>query len=768
MPHSLKAILAYLFYVLSLQADTDWRAAWIGVDENEANQWTCFRNVVTLDAPPLRAVARIAVDSKYWLWINGEMIILEGQVKRGPTPDDTYYDQVDLTSHLKAGENTIALLVWYFGEDGFSHKSSGRAGLIFDAKIDNEPLLSDSDWKARVHPAFGNTAEPQPNFRLPESNILFDARKDLLGWQLPDFDDSDWPSAHTLGQPPCAPWNQLILRPIPQWKDFGLKEYVNQTDIPAVSNGETIQVKLPYNAQITPYLKIDAPAGLKIDLRMDNYQGGNANNLRAEYITRSGFQEYENPGWMNGHEMHYTLPAGIKILSLMYRETGYNTEFKGSFECDDDFMNRYREKALRTLYINMRDTYFDCPDRERAQWWGDVVNQMSETFYALDRRADLLTKKGILELMNWQREDGTIYSPVPGKFDKELPMQMLNSVGYFGFWTYYLYTGDLETIQFVYPRVKRYLSVWKLGEDGLVIPRKGGWAWGDWGKNKDMGILYNCWYYLALEGQLNMATAVGLRNDLPEIKDKMAQIEANFNSTFWNGKEYRSPNYKRETDDRAHALAVLSGLAKPEQYPAIRKVLREQAHSSAYMEKYVGEALYVMGYPEDAIARTKQRFKEMVDHPYTTLWEDWEIGGSGGGTINHAWSGGALTLLSQYAAGVAPIEPGFTRYHILPQMDPLRSIRTRVPSVKGIIHLELEQKFDAFSIKLKSPKDTRAIVGIPCDESEISIITVNGRLSWKNGKVIQEINGLTFLGQDEHYIKFEVIPGEWEFDAVGD
>ena len=36
------------------------------------------------------------------------------------------------------------------------------------------------------------------------------------------------------------------------------------------------------------------------------------------------------------------------------------------------------EKSQRTLYITMRDTYMDCPDRERAQWWGDEVNESGE------------------------------------------------------------------------------------------------------------------------------------------------------------------------------------------------------------------------------------------------------------------------------------------------------------------------------------------------------------------------------------------------------
>ena len=33
-----------------------------------------------------------------------------------------------------------------------------------------------------------------------------------------------------------------------------------------------------------------------------------------------------------------------------------------------------------------------------------------------------------------------------------------------------------------------------------MIPRKGGWTWGDWGDNKDLILLYNAWYSLALKG----------------------------------------------------------------------------------------------------------------------------------------------------------------------------------------------------------------------------------------------------------------------------
>ena len=733
-----------------------------------ANQWMVFRKQIHLDHTPVQAIARIAADSKYWLWINGERVVFEGQLKRGPTPDDTYFDRVDLAEYLRKGDNTVAVLLWYFGKQGFSHKSSGKAGLIFDAVIDGEPFLSDGSWKAKVHPAYGNTGAPHPNFRLPESNIRFDARKDISGWQNPGFDDSAWAFAVEYGVAPCAPWNALVERPIPLWKDFGLKEYVNSDELPKLSDGSLIKAKLPYNAQVTPYLKIEGPAGQLIDIRMDNYMGGGPPNIRAEYVTRPGVQAYESLGWMNGHEVHYRIPEGFQILELKYRETGYNTEFAGTFECDDDFLNRYRQKALRTLYITMRDTYFDCPDRERAQWWGDLVNEMGEAFYAMDPRSSRLAKKGILELANWQRPDHTIFSPVPaGNWKNELPMQMLNSIGYYGFWTYYLYTGDLETIRAVYPAVKRYLSIWKLGEDGLVMPRRGGWLWGDWGQNKDMTILFNGWYYLALKGQLNMARAVGAGGDIADIEAKMNRIERNFNKTFWNGKEYRSPDYKGPADDRVHALSVVSGLAKPEQYEAIREVFRSQEHSSPYMEKYVGEALYQMRYADHAIARTKKRFGVMTDHPFTTLWEDWKIGGSGGGTINHAWCGGALTLLSQYGAGVAPVTPGYESYHVLPQMGSLKYIKTTVPSVKGDIHLELHNRLDAFTMDLTSPEGTTVLIGIPKPvDSMLTRIEANGLTVWQDGNPADTPAGLTFVEENEHYFTFSAQPGDWSFAAL--
>jgi hypothetical protein len=707
----------------SLQPASDWSAQWIGVAggaPSPRNQWLAYRQTFRLSAIPKSAVARIACDSKYWLWINGQLAVFEGQLKRGPTPTASYFDTVDLRPFLKPGDNSVAVLMWHFGRHGFSHNNSGRSGLVFELAADGQIFRSDKTWKARVHPAFGSTGKPHPNFRLPEANLYFDAGKELAGWQQPGYSDQDWPSAGELGVPPTAPWGALYPRPVPQWRHSGLQDYVNAQSLPSQSTGQVVIARLPYNAQVTPYFKVVAPAGLKISVQTDNYLGGGTESVRAEYLTRAGEQEFEILTWMNGHDVRYQIPAGVRILALKYRESGYDADFVGRFQCDDPAVNTLWQKAQRTLYITMRDTYMDCPDRERSQWWGDAVNELGESFYVFDyARGPLLTRKAMLELARWQKPSGSLFSPVPagvpdpardktwneGVWDKELPPQMLASVSWYGFWTYHFYSGDRETLVAVYPAVKRYLALWKFNADGLVEHRKGDWDWTDWGNNIDHTVSDSAWLYLALKGAVEMARVAGAPEDVPGYRQQMKSIEDNFNRVFWNGKAYRSAGHKGVTDDRVQALAVVSGLATPDFYPAIREVFKQSREASPYMEKYVLEALFQMGAGSQAISRMKARFAAQIDSPLTTLWEGWGIGsqGYGGGTYNHAWSGGALTVLCQYAAGIRPTAAGWQTFQIQPQPGTLQKIAITVPVPRGVITLDWRRQGGAMSADLSIP-----------------------------------------------------------------
>lgn len=713
-----KYLLLLLFTALLLpaKAKSDWKAQWINTErcQSASNTWLAYRKTVTIANVPNALTAHIAADSKYWLWINGRMVVFEGGLKRGPSPYDTYYDSVEIAPYLVSGENTIAVLVWHFGKNGFSHVNSGLAALLFEATAPGLEILSDKSWNCTVYDAYQNTEAPFPNYRLSESNIRFDARLAQEGWNMPGFRNT-FPGAEIASVVGKAPLGKLVERPIPLFKDFGLKEY------PALrqsAKGDTLFCRLPYNCQFTPYLKVEAAEGLTIHMQTDNYYGGGPENVRAEYITRNGVQEYESFGWMNGHEMWYILPEGVKVLEVKFRETGYDTKFAGSFQCNDPFLNELWKRSARTLYITMRDNYMDCPERERAQWWGDEVNELGEAFYALSPSSHKLAVKGIHELMNWQRADGSLFAPVPaGNWAKELPLQMLASVGWYGFYTQYYYSGDSTFVPAIYDRLHRYLhETWKVDQSGLPIERAGEWSWGDWGDQVDMGVLTNCWYYLALKAEKEFALQLGKKADAEEIARMMFSIEKCFNTKFWTGTAYRSPGYRGENDDRSQAMAVLSGLASKDKYPAILKLLKKEYHASPYMEKYVLEALFQMNAPDVALQRMRDRYAGMLSYKeYTTLFEGWGVGaeGFGGGTINHAWSGGPLTLLSQKVCGIEPTSPGFRTFQIKPQMGSLTDASATVPTHYGDIKVDLRKSGRAIFMEIQVPEQTSAVVISP-------------------------------------------------------
>ncbi|TKG94247.1 glycoside hydrolase [Puteibacter caeruleilacunae] len=690
------------------------RAQWITHPQFEEgeNQWFQLIGTHELKKKPKKAIAKIAADSKYWLWINGELAVFEGQLKRGPNSNDTYYDEIDLSKWLKKGKNTIAVQLWYYGRSGFSHNNSGKAGFFFDCQVGEEKIITDASWKIKRDKAYQRVEKDEPNYRLSERQVKFVATEAIEGWNKTGFDCSGWSCAEAVGVEGCAPWNYLHKRIIPFWKDHG------KTVIKASRVGNRVRMKLPYNMQFHFYLKVKAPAGKNIVVTTDNYYTINGGKIiRGEYVTKEGVQEYEHLPWMSGHEVYFDVEDGVEVMEVGYRETGYDSEFDGVLKYDDKDLMVLLEKAKRTLYVTMRDNYMDCPDRERAQWWGDLVLEMEESFYAMDADALPLARKAIYELVDWQNDKGVLHSPIPGNYPKELPQQMLASVGWFGFRHFVQYTGDLELYKKVYPHVKRYLSLWTVGEDGTVPFKKGGWNWSDWGKQIDKNLLEQVWYYLALKGYAEMAEYMNEPAVHKDALDKMMRIKKRLNTVFWTKEGYRSPGYKDEIDDRGNGLAVVAGIADKSKYPVLKDLLFNIRHASPYMEKYVDEALFMMGESELALRRIKERYKMMIDDETTTLWEIFAKKNS----LNHAWSGGPLSLMYKYIAGIQPTKPGFEEFAVFPDVAGKDNVECSFSSVKGNINMTYEKEESSVKFTIEVPKGAAAIIRIPLSSEHLRL-----------------------------------------------
>ncbi len=737
---------------------TDWTAnyVWDSSDGGEENVWMCMRKTLDLDRAPESLTAYISADSRYWLYINGETAVFEGSVKRGPTPDGSYFDSVDIAPYLKPGKNIISALVWYWGKNtSFSNTDSGKAGFLFEAGN----IISDSSWKVCRNSAYlKDTGAFQPNYRLPESNIYYDASKEIGDWLSLDFDDSAWQNASENGVGGCAPWGKLYPRGIPMLKDFGLKDYENSDKY----KGKTFTVKktvtldIPYNAQCTPYFKIESKAGKKIGILTENTQLGSVSDT---YITKDGVQEFEALGWFNGEHITYVIPAGVRILELKYRETGYNTEFSGLFESDNKDLNTLWQKSLRTLYVTMRDNFMDCPDRERAQWWGDVTNEMAMSMYSLDANSLLLYQKGVACMLGHVDETNVLQTVVPSTDSFfELPVQQL--AGICGFWTYYLYTGDAEFLRSVYDASVNYVNLWSVGENHLVNHRPGSWDWIDWGSFADVTAVENAWYYNALSCITNMAEVLG--KNCEALRERMSEIKTGY-SSLWTSNGYKSGDVLAP-DDRANVLAVISGLAEKDKYPVITSVLTKTMNSSPYMEYYVLEALCRMKKYDEAKSRMLQRYKEMIKEDYSTLWELWV---KAGGTSNHAWSGGPLVIMSKYFAGVRPTGAGYSEFIIKPQLTDLGSVNCVVPSVKGYIRVTESKTDNGFILDASVPKDTSAKIYVPYSDGQT--VKFNDSVIYQNGAFTGG-GDIEFIEADNGFAVFCIkcsAEKDLHFEAIG-
>lgn len=751
-------------------------------------QWVCFRKSFKLNSVPESLNVKIAVDSKYWLWVNGQMVVFEGQVKNGPTPQGIYFDSIDIGKYLNQGKNTIAVLAVYFGKNGYGFFDGGTPGLLFSVDLPQyEEIVSNESWKAIENPAYHDPVpQKDKSYRLAEPDINYYAEDTLEGWQDIAFDETKW--SNSIAHP--KPFKELWPRPIPQLdvKDVDIfKGQENGSNTWEASIDDPIKGITKYtitnktNLQGTPFLKVDAPAGKRISMYSDtwNEMANNGDSIRHSYVTKKGIQSFEALGWINGYQIYFEIPNDVKVIELGYRPSVYKIENPGTFKSDDEFINKLFKKCYDTLLVTMRDTFMDCPDRERAQWIGDAVNEMQMAFYGMDKNAGLLFKKAINQALHFKHKSGVLPSTVPNGLEHgeildengtltleakekkltecfELPMQSLAFVH--SFWQYYQYSGDKQPLIDGYESLVNYLSLWKVDSlNHKIEHRTGTWDWDDWGYHSDTEIIDQCWYYAACKNTLKILKVLDI-DEKPEyafIKNRIELIEQNFESNYW---DLQKHGYYKETDnglldDRANALAVYTGLFDGSHRDDLIEVFKNRFESSPYMEKYVLEALYILNANNEAMERTKKRYKEMVLDYFPTLWEFWT---ASQGTRNHAWTGSPLTMAYKYNLGITPLKPGYEELEIRPHLASLKSLAGSINTPKGRLSVSIENDLKK-KIIVKVPSGIKKVrINIPRELNNGKVI-VNSNPVYDESVVCSDLpSSIKFVKRDSDYITYDV------------
>ena len=970
----LVGVIPFNAFAANNSGEYDWQGKWIWTNHSlpsgKDGQWVDLRKTFTLNSVPATVEARISVDSRYWMWINGEMAVYEGQLKGGPDKHSWYYDVVDIAPFLKEGENTIAILACYWGFQSASAVPTKNQGLLFDAIFPSGALtsgtrlISDDSWKVQKDPAYKAPPE-RKNARPDAVDVKYDARDAVEDWQTIGFDDSSWAKATVKTLSETDPRNNLVERSIPHWKVYDISKHgpddwmvksetkfsslslpdsytvtaevkslnnkaigiavcmsdkghfympqingagqnirphrqngswktdytlenaspvksdlnskmtvtveVTGTTITTYVNGENVgsytdstlarqgssvgfrqssseetavysmkvtdasgnllwedniseskagdeitcfnnvsgtplstiktdsngdrymhvknavviageQVDIPnsdkvysfYNStniQGAPYLKVkSAEGGELIHITSDatRHDGGEA--VSHYYVTKAGEQEWEAFSWTNAYRVDVSVPAGVEVLELGFRQSSYNTEHTGNVTTDNALMNQLYKEAYDTLLVTMRDTYMDCPDRERTQWWGDAVLEMQQAAYAMDEDARYLYKKLLTQVVGWAEGMGGSLPTTPTNNSyNELHTQSVSGV--YSLWQYYMYYGETEILETCYQPFLDFLKLWEISDTGYLTHRAGTSDWIDWGVEIDAGVSDHAWHYLACISMRNVAELLGKpQADVDFLNDRINLIKENFDTMFWNEElgAYYSNAYKGKPDDRAQAMAVYAGLADPVHYPKILEIFKTTENSSPYMEKYVLESLYMMGYAEEAVERMLKRYDNMLKDDHPTLWEEFEpknLSCNGGqATRNHAWSSGPLSLMYMYTAGITPTEAGFKTFQIRPQLGSLNTVSAKTETMYGVITVDATKT----SLSVNVPTGTTAEICVPRLDSATTI-KLGGVVVYDNGTTTANIpSALRYIGEDTDYVRFTVGTGSYNFTMTED
>jgi alpha-L-rhamnosidase len=193
---------------MGLLNPSDWKAKWISadtplntqVDGDTLPPLPYFRRAFDISKKIMSATAFVTARGAYEMHLNGQKV---GDAYLAPGWTDFNkridYQTFDITDSLHQGKNVVGAILadgWYDGYIGFSHQRNlygERPRLLLQINIEyadgsHEVIGTDGSWKESLGP-------------ILYSDLLqgeaYDSRKELTGWDLPNYDSANWQPAST-------------------------------------------------------------------------------------------------------------------------------------------------------------------------------------------------------------------------------------------------------------------------------------------------------------------------------------------------------------------------------------------------------------------------------------------------------------------------------------------------------------------------------------------------------------------------------------------
>ena len=663
------------------------------------------------------------------------------------------YSTYDVTSQLSSGLNCIGVKLgngWYnplplrmWGTYNLrDHMPVGRPRFIAQLDLEYtdgrlETIVSDTGWKVNDGPVSFNS------IYLGE---IYDARKELRGWDLAGFDDSKWrtPFVATEKLGPLYSQAQPPIRITKSLYPLALTE-----PLPGVYIFDMGQ-----NYAGWANLRYSAPAGTKIVLRYGellhpdgtlNPMTSVAGQVKYRHKNAEGKEEsIGGPGaptiaWQSDtvitagtglesytprytfHSFRYMEVAGLPARPSLDDVTGLrlnsDVERTGSFACSNDMLNRIHEICDRTFLSNLFSVQSDCPHREKFGYGGDLA-VTSEAFMMNYDMSGFYTK-AVHDLQDSAQSDGmfTDTSPFVGIQYCGVAWAMAHPLAQRLLYKYY---GERRLIEKQYQASKRWLDlVAQKYPDHIVTD---GLSDHEALTPNPPAIMVTPLYAASAHIISELATIIGRNDDAKKYAILAQDIRQAYAAKFVDPATGRVG----EGTQASQSFALCLDLVPQELRPAVLRTLtqdidakKQHLSTGIFGTQFMLDALSREGHAGLAYAIVNQKtfpgWGYMLENGATTLWEHWE-GSDNTFSHNHPMFGSVSQWLYQWLGGIQPDHDavGFDHIIIRPQVvGDLIWVKCSYASIHGLIASNWKRDGNIFTLEVEIPANTSALVYLP-------------------------------------------------------
>lgn len=677
-----------------------------------------------------------------------------------------YYSEYDIANLLIPGDNCIGVVLGNGFYNPLPMKMWGNKNLRTALNVTGRPVFigkivveykngkksiinSDESWQYEYGPILKN------NVYLGE---VYDAGKEIKGWDKPGFDASIWKNA-TIQNGPGGQLQKTFFPPVQ------ITDIISPVDIYSPFDKIYI-VDMGVNFAGIQRIKLRGDPGDSIVFRFGEriYEDSTLNTMTAVcgQIKRPGVGGPGAPdtAWQtdtyiigpsgNGiyspeftfHTYRYMEISGIKykpqISDIEGLALNSNVPQINSFSSSSELINSIQKASERTFLSNLISVQSDCPAREKFGYGGDLNATCEAFIYNFDMQS--FYRKTVYDWVDAMND--SIFIDTAPFVDTKYCGLSWESAFIITQYYLYLYYNDIDFIKELYILNKKWMEkAARIHPEGIIDAGLGDHESLEPVPSELVGTCHYLFCARIMRQFANLMNDDIGKEHYGQLAKKLKNI---IRKEFW-----EKPVEGKINRQTLFSSLLYYGIVSPEETPsAVDSLMKAVAAAPAghfttgiFGTKYILEAISKYLSPDkvfEIVNNTKYPgWGHMIEKGATTIWETWKESDNVYSNC-HPMFGSVSEWFYRWLGGIRPDPgfPGFTKFHLAPNTPKnLDHVNCTYHTPAGKIVSNWEKESSNRKYHFEIPAGSTAMVSLPLSSAQKISINKVGDPGFQASKI---------------------------------